>query len=42
MDYAEYWPHTSAVHPSVNPACAQGRSNIQDYFIVCPSYFVHQ
>ncbi|ELR04985.1 hypothetical protein VC83_02874 [Pseudogymnoascus destructans] len=32
IDYAEYWPHTSAVLPSVNPACAQGNSH-ENYFV---------
>lgn len=39
IDYAEYWPHTSATLPGISPACA-GKS-LEDYFIVCPYLFAH-
>ncbi|KFY29561.1 hypothetical protein V494_08662 [Pseudogymnoascus sp. VKM F-4513 (FW-928)] len=32
IDYAEYWPHTSAVPPGINAAYAHGRS-LEDYFV---------
>ncbi|OBT90712.1 hypothetical protein VE02_00595 [Pseudogymnoascus sp. 03VT05] len=32
IDYAEYWPHTSAVLPGIHPACAQGNSR-ENYFV---------
>ncbi|KFY75345.1 hypothetical protein V499_04681 [Pseudogymnoascus sp. VKM F-103] len=32
IDYAEYWPHTSAVLPGIKPACAHGNSR-EDYFV---------
>ncbi|OBT57048.1 hypothetical protein VE04_02605 [Pseudogymnoascus sp. 24MN13] len=32
IDYAEYWPHTSAVLPGIKPACAQGNTR-ENYFV---------